>query len=246
MCGLLASLGSAAADAAMSQEVAIERSFWSDIPVRDVAVMNDCDPTSKNARADPITRDIYLGYYMFHTLVNQFGNSLPAAGVLAHEWGHQVQFAFRWYSDPVRPMELEADAFSGYYMALRKGWAWSYMSSYFQAVYSFGDTNFNAPDHHGTPQERLAMARVGFDTAVHASTMGRPFSYFELHEIFYQAISSLRFSAVSAQISDPLIEAVAEHVSSGEARDIAAGRSEGSNDRIPGSDSDRRLLGPRR
>jgi hypothetical protein len=246
MCGLIGSFGNPLADQGLFQEVGIQRGFWSGIPVRSVAVMNDCGPDSRNAKADPVTRDIYFGYYMFNTLVAQHGNTLPAAGVLAHEWGHQVQFSFQWISNPVRPMELEADAFSGFYMALAKGWAWSYMNTYFQAVYGFGDTNFSSPGHHGTPDERLAMARVGFDTAVQAASLGRPLSYPDLHLIFYQSISRLRFATTDARIADPVLVDLADRVASGEAAEIAAGRSRGSEGRVPGSHRERQRYWPNR
>ena len=246
MCGILPSLGSPQADFELSGEVIIERSFWSGIPARNVSVLNDCDVMSRNAKADPITRDIYYGYYMYNSLVGQFGTSLPAAGILAHEWGHLVQFNFQWFSDPARPMELEADAFSGYYMALAKGWAWSYMTTYFQAVYAFGDTNFSSPGHHGTPQERLAMARVGFDTANQAAFLGRPLTYPELHQIFYQSISRPGLATVPGQIVDASLAPVAERIAAGEAADILVGSTSGSDARVPGSEVERQRLWPKK
>lgn len=243
MCGLLASMGNPAADQAMNVEVNLQRAFWSGIPVNVVYALNDCGPQSRNALADPSSRNIYFGVNLFSVLVQQHGNVLPVSGVLAHEWGHQVQFLHGWQTNPVKRMELEADAFSGYFMALAKGWAWSYMQSYFQAVFDTGDYNFNEPGHHGTPNERYAAARLGFDTAVQASQFGRPLSYIELHQIFTSSISALQGQGSKAALSSEggkIVEALVN----GEAKAVLMG-AKGSDGVVPGTESERRQLWPR-
>jgi hypothetical protein len=247
MCGIAASMGSVLADQAMNVEVNLQRSFWGGIPVNVVYALNDCGPEYRNALADPSTRNIYFGVNLFNVLVQQHGNVLPVSGVLAHEWGHQVQFSFGWQTNPVRAMELEADAFSGYFMAIAKGWAWGYMYSYFQAVFDTGDYNFNDPGHHGTPNERYAAARLGFDTAVQAISMSRGLTYFDLHSIFRSSIT-----AIQAQASAPVELAMSadtreilDAVLNGEARAILSG-ARGSNVIVPGTDAERRRLWPRR
>ena len=247
MCGVLSSLGLPIADQALAGEVSLQRAFWTSIPVRNVLVMNDCSVQSRNAKADPVTRDILFGYNMFHSLVAQHGNVLPVAGVLAHEWAHQAQFSFGWYTNPVRNMELEADAFSGYFMALAKGWAWQYMASYFQTVYSTGDYNFSSPGHHGTSEQRLAMARVGFDTAVQAASLGRPLGYFDLHSIFYASIARVGLAPASMRVPlDRDLEVIVERIEHGDAPAIAMGRSTGTSGVVPGDASARARLWPQR
>lgn len=242
MCGLPGTLGSPAADQIFTVEVALQRAFWTNITVANVAPLNDCGFQTRNALADPASRSIFFGAHLFGHLVGLHGNVLPVAGVLAHEWGHQTQFQFGWQTNPVRNMELEADAFAGYFMALAKGWAWPYMHSYFQSVFDSGDYAFNSPSHHGTPNQRHAMARVGFDTATQAVLTGRPLSYFDLHAIFTNAtrrLQGLAAPGVSTHLAD-----LAETVVRGEASlvlDGAAGRP----DEMPGDEAARRRLWPR-
>lgn len=47
-------------------------------------------------------------------------------------------------------------------MALGESYAWGSIDDYFSAVASFEDYNFNDPSHHGTPEERLTAAQLGF------------------------------------------------------------------------------------
>jgi hypothetical protein len=245
-CGHLSTLGNAAEDATFTSEVQYQGGFWGGVPAI-VYVFNECSPAMKNAIATP-DRSINFGYYLFRSLIGQYPDGLPIAGVLAHEWGHQVQFAYGWMNpnqSTVRPTELEADAFSGYYMGLGKQFAWSFINSYFSAVYSFGEYNFNSPMHHGTPQERLAAARLGFDTAVSAASLGRPLSYAQLHSIFTGVIGT----AVIARMTTASVPDDSEHMLSAEqvqhVAAIAEGRSTGSEGTVPGSLEFRRALFPR-
>ena len=89
------------------------------------------------------------------------------------------------------------------------------------------------------------MARVGFDTAVQAAALGRPFGYTELHQVFYQSISRLGLAIAPVQIADRTIAAVADRVATGQAADILAGRSLGSDSHVPGSELERQRLWPK-
>lgn len=234
-CGLLSSFGDPNADAAFASEVNFQETFWQGLPTN-VHVWNDCQ--NPNAVSLP-THDILYGARLFQMLAISFpGNGLPISGVLAHEWGHQAQFAFGWMQSTaptVRATELEADAFSGYYMALAKSFAWPLISGYFTAVANMGDFNFNDPSHHGTPQERLAAARLGFDTGIRALQTQVPLSYPQLHQIFSTAIASfptatLTFDAVSDATSLGFLNALR----TSEFLDILKGYTRGSDVPIPG------------
>src|SRR5260370_2312466 len=68
------------------------------------------------------------------------------AGTLAHEYAHQLQFHNGWMrptDNTVRTTELEADAFSGVYMGLVKGFGDQTIRAYFATLASFGDYYFN-------------------------------------------------------------------------------------------------------
>src|SRR5205814_3520867 len=130
-------LGNAYWDQKMNEEVAIQANFYSGIPAT-VYVLVEPSAEQRNAYASP-DGTIKFGYYMFYYTVQTYG-ALPIAGILAHEWGHRVQQIFGW-QDYTRTMqkELEADAFSGYYMAMAKQYAWSNIQSYYQNIYACGD-----------------------------------------------------------------------------------------------------------
>lgn len=174
------SLGNPYYDQKMGEEVAIQGMFFNGIPAT-VSILYESSPQHRNAYASP-DGHILFGYHMFYYTVQRY-SELAVAGVLAHEWGHQTQFRFGWPTDNPG-MELEADAFSGYYMALAKQWAWSQIQGYFANTYALGDYHFNSPSHHGTPDQRLAAAYLGVNTAIQAIQTNRPFSYQELHSLF--------------------------------------------------------------
>ncbi len=186
---VISSLGDAYYDAKFNEEIALQREFFSKIP-SDVGILMEMPAENKNAYASP-DGFILFGYRMFYDMLDKFGE-LPIAGILAHEWGHRTQQVINWqdYSQPAYK-ELEADAFSGFYLFLAKQWAWSQVDQYYSAIYSFGDTNFNSPYHHGTSEERLAAAHLGVETANWAVQNQHQFTYNELHQIFIEAIRTM-------------------------------------------------------
>ncbi len=176
-------------DQKMNQEVIIQRSFYNGIPAN-VYILYEPSVDLKNAYATP-DGNILFGYYMHYYTIQTYGE-LPVAGILAHEWGHRVQFTLNW-NDYYKPehRELEADAFSGFYMALAKQYAWSQIQSYYANVYSNGDYLFSNPGHHGTPDQRLQAAYLGVTTAIYALQNNIRYTYVQLHEIFFGKIKTV-------------------------------------------------------
>ena len=198
-CGLASSLGDPNSDIVFLTEIGTQSQFWQGIPAA-VHPWNDCN--GANAESFP-SGDILYGLSLFHQLVASYGgDAAPISGVLAHEWGHQIQFDNGWFTSSEstsRPIELEADAFSGFYMALSSdAYSWNEINNYFAAVASTGDFNFNEPNHHGTPQERLAAAQLGFQTAYQVIQTQTPLTYADLHQIFSTAIGA--FDAKGARL----------------------------------------------
>jgi hypothetical protein len=235
-CGITNTLvGDPSIDAAFMSEISYQASFWGGVPAT-VYPFNECSPQSKNAMSFP-GGIIVFGQYLAYDLLSQYWNGLPISGVLAHEWAHQVQFNNGWQNrgtGTARPTELEADAFSGFYMGLAKQFAWNQIDSYFAAVAGLGDYNFNHPQHHGTPQERLAAARLGFDTAINSLQTGRRYTYQDLHFVFVSAIGSsvMRTSLASrGDIGAPSAdaEALLRELNVDQVRAIASGASRGTN-----------------
>lgn len=175
-------------DQKMNEEVSLQRSFFNGISAN-VFILYEGDYSQRNAYASS-NGQILFGYHMFYYTISKY-NELAAAGILAHEWGHRAQQSLGWNSNNKNPeIELEADAFSGYYMALAKSFAWSQIQGYYSSTYATGDYNFNSPSHHGTPDQRLASAYLGVQTAIDAVNNEKTYNYEELHDIFMSTITS--------------------------------------------------------
>lgn len=109
---------------------------------------------------------IYFGEAIFKWAYNRDSSNLINVMIIAHEYGHQLQYAFGLPSvseNTARPNELEADGFAGYY--LRRGYGKSTFASIatgYDAAFAIGDNNVNSPGHHGTPAQRRSAVRLGF------------------------------------------------------------------------------------
>ena len=245
-CGLASTFGDPNSDAAVQAEAANQYQFWTGIPAN-VHPWNDC--SGPNAVSLP-SGDILYGVNLFQQLVATYGgDGAPISGVLAHEWGHQVQFDNGWSasSEPTsRPIELEADAFSGFYMALGESYSWTSIDDYFSAIASEGDYNFTDPSHHGTPQERLAAAQLGFETAIESIQTQTPLTYPDLHQIFSTAISGFDEKRVlHTNNQNPIANDVLVHLDSAQILDILNGVSHGKEATVP-SFGNRQHLYPRK
>ncbi len=238
-CGLASTLGDPNSDAAFQAEVGNQSYFWTDIPAN-VHYWNDCQ--SPNSVSLP-TGDIMYGVNLFQELVVAYGGDAgPISGVLAHEWAHQIQFDNGWFSSnepTAAPTELEADAFSGFYMALGPdGFPWTSVDNYFSALASLGDYNFTDPSHHGTPQQRLAAGQLGFQTAVNAYENGEQLSYSDLHQIFSSAIGGFDARRIVANKgSSPTAVRFLKQLDQAQIFAILDGRSHGTDARIPSVNS---------
>jgi len=241
-CGLANSLGNSNVDAVFSAEINTQEQFWNGIPAN-VHPWNDC--SGPNAISLP-SGDILYGVNLFQQLVATYGgDAAPISGVLAHEWGHQIQFAYGWFANgqfSTPPIELEADAFSGFYMALAESYSWGSIDNYFSAVASKGDYDFNSPSHHGTPQERLAAAQLGYQTAIQAIQTGTQLTYGDLHQIFSTAIGGFRKRQIpSASASDAAATQILVRLDQSEILDILSGISRGKDVAVPNAGSRVRL-----
>lgn len=127
-----------------------------------------------------------------------FGDVAPQA-ILAHEWAHQIQFAYGWFNDPVpsldppadaaeetRYSELMADAWGAYYLTHSRGGTMNQkrVVQFLEVYYQIGDCAFSDPDHHGTPNQRMKAAEFGFELADQAQRQGHIMSSQEFHDAF--------------------------------------------------------------
>ena len=112
------------------------------------------------------TGKIYYGEGIFRDAKAKDASNLINVMILAHEYGHQLQYAFGLPSkkeSTARPNELEADGMAGYY--LRRGYGkttFSSISTAYEFAYAIGDYSTTSSGHHGTPAQRRSAVRLGF------------------------------------------------------------------------------------
>jgi hypothetical protein len=113
------------------------------------------------------TADIFRrGQYSDQRVLNE--NGLDRLVIIAHEFGHILQFKNGLASGSAWQMEPHADFLAGW--AIDKSQVNALFDdrdkSFENAVrlmFSLGDTAFNSPKHHGEPQFRAAMVKAGQD-----------------------------------------------------------------------------------
>lgn len=110
---------------------------------------------------------IYYGYAIFYDAKAK-GGDIVNAMILAHEYGHQLQYRYNLPSvseSTARPNELEADGFAGYYLRRPTGYNktdFAEIASAYEFAQSIGDNQTTSPGHHGTPSQRRSAVRLGF------------------------------------------------------------------------------------
>jgi predicted metalloprotease len=128
------------------------------------------DPSSPNSTYNAIsysTGKIYYGYAIYADAKNKGGNIVNAM-ILAHEYGHQLQYIFGLPSvseSTARPNELEADGFAGYYLRRPNGYnqtTFAQIATAYEFAQSIGDYQTTSAGHHGTPPQRRSAVRLGF------------------------------------------------------------------------------------
>jgi len=88
---------------------------------------------------------------------------------IAHEFGHIFQYQSKFYDlltqsqTTDRLLELHADYLAGYYLGLKRLRSGEMdIKAFLDSLYLSGDTDFNSPDHHGTPMEREQVMLAGY------------------------------------------------------------------------------------
>ncbi|MFG1818814.1 hypothetical protein ACGFIF_33985 [Kribbella sp. NPDC049174] len=119
------------------------------------------------------------------------GDVAPQA-ILAHEFGHQVQYADDLMRNDLpapeasRWAELMADAYSSYFLTHARGAAmqWKRVASFGQLFFQLGDCGFTADGHHGTPNQRMRSALWAYDVANSARPQGYILPALSFYELF--------------------------------------------------------------
>jgi hypothetical protein len=113
---------------------------------------------------------VLMGMHLFGQLMAHVRDGgITVISVCAHEFGHiyQMQTGYMEKLSELdrtdRPVELHADFLAGYYLALRKAEHPELdLSAVGRVLHAVGDTAVNSPEHHGTPDERVAALTAGF------------------------------------------------------------------------------------
>jgi hypothetical protein len=127
----------------------------------------------------------------------RLGDVAPQA-ILAHEFGHHVQFE-KGYGvtgtpDEVRRFsELHADATAAYYLTHKRGGSMGKkrVEQFLDVFFQIGDCSFGSGEHHGTPNQRRAAARLGFTLADEAQKKGHIMTADQVHAAFIAAYPTL-------------------------------------------------------
>jgi hypothetical protein len=138
------------------------------------------DSNEKNALAKGVPGDapgtwglVLMGRRFYQDLQDRFqDDGVATLLVLAHEFAHIAQFQRKTFENLVGPQgqvkraELHADLLAGFHLGLRKAEIPDLkLREAGLSLYQIGDFHFNTPDHHGTPDERIAAAEKGFALA---------------------------------------------------------------------------------
>ena len=126
-----------------------------------------------------------------------YGDVAPQA-ILAHEYGHHVQFQNGVYNSNAsagftRRAELMADGLSAYYLSHAQGASmqWKRVKQFLQVFFNIGDCYFDNPLHHGTPAQRMAAAEWGYRLANDAQKQGHVLSGQEVIALFDQGFPKM-------------------------------------------------------
>jgi hypothetical protein len=117
---------------------------------------------------------------------------------MAHEFGHHIQFAHKYIPkistpEATRRIELMADAYAGYYVAHKQGWALpaSKTQQIVDEAYIYGDCAFQNPNHHGTPNQRKKAAAFGLKLATDAKTAASKLTSQQFFTAFEAALPTI-------------------------------------------------------
>lgn len=121
------------------------------------------DGGSATLNGKPVRNSIVMGDGLLRAYRELgYGDVAPQA-VLAHEYGHQVQFSLGLMDGEatvasVERTELMADAFSGYFLTHAKGQniVDARVQELSKVFYAIGDCQVDVVGHHGTPVQRRA------------------------------------------------------------------------------------------
>ena len=126
-----------------------------------------------------------------------YGDVAPQA-ILAHEFGHHVQFELRMHGEEDSPeatrrTELHADASAAYFLSHPRGMSMQIkrVTQFLRVFYSIGDCGFDSNGHHGTPLQRERAGNWAYRLQENARPKGKILSAREFARLFDAALPQL-------------------------------------------------------
>jgi uncharacterized protein len=165
---LSTTIGTATETSFMNTQNSRIASLWGRQAVTLRFVKDASNPNSTFNAISYGTGKIYYGEAIYKAAKARNANNIVNAMILAHEFGHQLQFRFGLPSvdeRTARAGELEADGMAGYYLRRPNGFnatSFAAIASAFEFAASIGDNSVNNPNHHGTAAQRRSAVRLGF------------------------------------------------------------------------------------
>lgn len=137
------------------------------------------DFNDMNAAASPVTKvqdtrgTVAFGIRFLRQLLSRGdGGDIAVLGICAHEFAHIHQFFSddRWLLSSVhrtaKLVELHADYLSGYFIGqFKRDRPRINLQTFGDFLFRAGNYEFNDPEFHGTPRERVRAAEEGFRVA---------------------------------------------------------------------------------
>jgi len=177
-CGIVRSLGELSEHTSLSGNSDLDRALIAEVRKMDSAFgINPGyrflrDGSHPNAYATPetfvegTTATILFGLTLLQNELRTEYGGAAIAGIAAHEGAHVVQFrspevSKRLKGPTVKLAELHADFLAGYYFS-RTNRTEKSLVTFGESLFSKGDYDFNDPQHHGTPKQRVAAMRAGY------------------------------------------------------------------------------------
>jgi len=125
------------------------------------------DQGMPNAYASPNGTVLFGSTLMINEFNEEFGptGNYSVIGIMAHEFAHILQFSQGLhYQLPTKILELHADFIAGWYLGNREMVLLTDAEQAMRSFYRNGDYEFNNPNHHGTPSERVRSYKTGTTT----------------------------------------------------------------------------------
>jgi uncharacterized protein len=163
---LSSTIGTAAETSFMRSQLTKIAGVWG---IPSVALSFVKDPRNPGSTYNAISyqsKKIYYGEAIYKAAKAK--GQIVNAMILAHEFGHQLQYRFNLPSvseNTARPDELEADGFAGFYLRKPAGFnagTFAAIAPGYEFAFAIGDNATTSPNHHGTPPQRRSAVRLGW------------------------------------------------------------------------------------